>query len=103
MPATAATTNKTHVTTMADIALKPSLKRRKVHMFVVCFQTKTSYKLSLFDVNKRLQYAHRHTHFTLGLQCLFLIPPDNVVLCYVAKLVASAEICLARMQGQGRA
>ena len=45
----------------------------------VCFQTKTSYSLSLFEVDKQPTVANAS-----GLQCLFLIPPDNVVLCNVA-------------------
>ena len=43
-------------------------------------------------------YAPTHTNCTSGLRCLFLIPPDNVVQCYVAKLVAIAEICVAIVQ-----
>ena len=63
--------------------------------------------LSQFEVDKQStdSYSHQHTNCTSRLQCLllFLIPYDNVVLCNIAKLVATAEICLARMQGQGRA
>ena len=84
-------------TTMFELKkIKSELGKNSKELVVlfVCFRTKTSYWLSLFEMDKRptVAYARRHTNCTSGLQCLFLIPPDNVVLCYVAKLLATAEI-----------